>query len=147
MFLVAEHLSVCTYVCMNVCMNVWVRLHYSAPWALSSDAHLSASLQHTEPSEPSAVYTLPLLLLALSLFISLTHSNAHLFSLHCSLAFSLHLPPAPYSTSLILTHSGSLVFLVFFSSLYNRASVCLPLQIKTYSDSLRFRQILRVSVG
>lgn len=126
MFLVAEHLSVCMYVCMNVCMNMWVRHHYSAPWALSSDAHLSASLQHTEPSEPSAVYTLPLLLLALSLFISLIHSHAHLFSLHCSLAFSLHLPPAPYSTSFILTHSGSLVFLVF-SPLFITVTLCVYL--------------------
>lgn len=158
MFLIAEHLSVCMCACMNVCMNMWVTHHYSAPWALSSDAHLSASPLHAEPSEPSAVYTLPLLLLALSLFISLTHSHAHLFALRRSLPFSPHLPPAPYSTSLILTHSASLVFFIFSlaavpPSLFITAPLCVYLcrcrriQTETVSNSIRFRQTLRVPVS
>lgn len=112
---IKQHLAVpvCMCVCVNICMSMWVTHHYPAPWASFSDAHLSAPLLHTEPSEPSVVYTLPLLLLAPSLFISLTHSHAHLFSLRLSLTFSLCLPPAPYSTSPFLTHSCSLVFLVF----------------------------------
>lgn len=127
---VCVRVYVCMYVCVNICMNMWVTHHYPAPWALSSDARLSAPLLHTEPSEPSAVYTLHLLLLALSLFISLTHSHAHLFSLRLSLAFSLHLPPAPYSTSPFLTHSRSLVFLVFsFATLPPSLFITAPLCI------------------
>lgn len=140
--LVCIHVHVCE--CVNVCMSMWVTHHYPASWASSSDAHLSALLLHTEPSEPSAVYTLPLLLLTLSLFISLTHSHAHLFSLR--LPYFLHLPPAPYSTSLILTHSRSLVFLGF--SLTNRPPslfITVPLHCVSTSadqDLFRLRQSL-----
>lgn len=64
-----------------------------SPWASSSDARLSAPLQQSEPSEPCAVYCLPLLPVAPSLFISLTLSR------------SSPLPPAP-TVHLILTHSA-----------------------------------------
>lgn len=64
--------------CVCVWMRGWVCAshHYAAPRSFEFlTPHLSASLQHTEPGEPSAVYTLPLLLLAPSLFISLAHSS------------------------------------------------------------------------
>lgn len=131
----------CVYACVNICMSMWVTHHYPVCWDSSSDARLSAPLLHTEPSEPNAVYTRPLLLFALSLFISLTHSHAHLFSLCLSFTISLHFPPAPHSTSPFLTHSTLSCVLSLFSlyrnpstiSLY--ATVYLPLQIKSYSDS------------
>lgn len=143
--------------CVNICMSMWVTHHYPVPWDSSSDAHLSAPLLQTEPSEPSAVYTLLLLLFALSLFISLTHSHAHLFSLRLSLTFSLHLPPAPCSTSPFLTHSTLSCVLSILSltnlppSLFITAPLCIYLcrssliQTQTVSNSIRFCQTLSVS--
>lgn len=148
---------VCAYVSVNICMSMWVTHHYPVPWDSSSDAHLSAPLLRTEPSEPSAVYTLPLLLFALSLFVSLTHSHAHLFSLRLSRTFSLHLPPAPCSTSPFLTHSmlscvlSPFSFTTFSPSLFITASLCIYLcrssliQTQTVSNSIQFCQTLRVS--
>lgn len=152
--LVCIHVHVCE--CVNVCMSMWVTHHYPAPWASSSDAHLSALLLHTEPSEPSAVYTLPLLLLTLSLFISLTHSHAHLFSLR----LSYFLSPSPSSSLQYISHSHALSLscvLRLFShelssiSLYNCTStLCIYLcrsrliQTQTVSAFIRFRQTLRV---
>lgn len=150
---------------MHVCICVWIyawvcesRTTIQSPWDPSSDAHLSAPLLQTEPSEPSAVYTLLLLLFSLCLVISLTHSHAHLFSLRLPLTFSLRLPPAPCSTSPFLTHSTLSCVLSLFSltnlppSLFRTAPLCIYLcrlsliQTQTLSNSLRFCQTLRVSL-
>ena len=157
---VRAHVCVCVCVCVCVWIYAWVcesRTTIQPPGLWVQMPIFSAPLLHTEPSEPSAVYTLPLLLLALSLFISHTHSHAHLFSLRLSLTFSLHLPPAPYSTSPFLTHSRSLVFLVFSlttlpPSLFITVLLCIYLcrsrliQTQTVSNSIKFRQTLRVSL-
>lgn len=166
-FLISKESSIwmfqCVWACvyvymrMNICMSMWVTHHYPVPWDLSSDAHLSALLLRTEPSEPSAVYTLLLLLFALSLFISLTHAHAHLFSPHLSRTFSLHLPVAPCSTSPFLTHSTLSCVLSPFSlttfppSLFIAAPLCIYLcrssliQTQTVSNSIQFCPTLRVS--
>lgn len=82
------------------CMHEYVSQIYPAPRAPSSDAPLSAPLLHAEPSEPSAVYTLQVLLLALSLFISFTHSRSAI------------LPP-----SLLRSPSSSLQYISHFCAL------------------------------
>lgn len=93
---------------------------------------------------------------SLCLYLSLSHTLMLIYSPSVSLLlFSLHLPPAPYSTSLFLTHSHSLVFLVFSlpthpPSLFITVPLCIYLcrsrliQTPTVSNSIRFRQTLRV---
>lgn len=127
---------VCT--CVNIFMSMWVTHHYLVRWDSSSDSRLSASLLHTEPSEPSAVYTRLLLLFTLSLFISLSHSHAHPFSLCLSLTFSLHLPPAPRSTSPFLTHSTLSCVLHLFSL------TVLPPSLFSYASTSAKQLLLRL---
>lgn len=83
---------------------------------------------------------------SLCLYLSLSHTLMLIYSPSVSPTFSLHLPPAPYSTSLILTHSRSLVFLGF--SLANRPPslfITVPLHCVSTSadqDLFRLRQSL-----
>lgn len=93
---------------------------------------------------------------SLCLYLSLSHTLMLIYSPSVSPTFSLHLPPAPYSTSLILTLSLSCVLRLFSRepssiSLYNCTStLCIYLcrsrliQTQTVSAFIRFRQTLRV---
>lgn len=147
-------LRVC--VCVNICMSMWVTHHYPAPWALSSDAHLfSSSTAHWTQWTFCCLHSPPPPARSVSIYLSHTLSCSSI--LPPSLTFSLHLPPAPYSTSPFLTHSRSLVFLVFSlttppPSLFITVPLCIYLcrsrlfQTQTDSNSIRFRQTLRVSL-
>lgn len=94
---------------------------------------------------------------SVSIYLSHTLSCSSILPLSLSYFLSLHLPPAPYSTSLFLTHSRSLVFLVFSLAalpppLFITVPLCIYLcrsrliQTQTVSNSIRFRQTLRVSL-
>lgn len=134
-------------------MYRWVCESLAAPQASSSDAHLSAPLLQSEPSEPSAVYTLPLLRLAPFLFISLAHSHAHLFSL----SLFLHSPSIFLQLPTVrLSFSRNLTLVCFpawktFIHLVLETDESLPFsfrlrpsQIQTVRISLRLRQALGV---
>lgn len=97
---------------------------------------------------------------SLCLYLSLSHTLMLIYSPSVSPTFSLHLPPAPYSTSISHSHALSLsCVLKLFShepssiSLYNCTStLCIYLcrsrliQTQTVSAFIRFRQTLRVSL-
>lgn len=77
---------------------------------------------------------------SLCLYLSLSHTLMLIYSPSISLSCLLYPSPSSSLQSLILMLSHSLVFISLFScnsssiSLYNGASVYLPLQIKPYSD-------------
>lgn len=128
-------------------MSMWVTRHYAAPRASHSDAHLSAPLLQSEPSEPSAVDTLPLLRLAPFLFISPAHSHAHLFSLSPFLrspSIFLQLPTVQLSFSHNLTLVCFPAWKTFIHLVLPFSFRLRPSQIQAVMISLRLRQALRV---
>lgn len=121
--------------------------HSPALWALSSDAHPSAPLLHTEPSEPSAVYTLSLSLSSSSSSSSPSSSPPCLLCLYLSpmltlsspslcLTLLLHPPPSnlqygshSYTLPPVLSHSFHSSLLSFFF-----LTVSVSFHIHNYSD-------------
>lgn len=149
--------------CMCICVYVRECMHeYMSHAPLSSPLgfefwrpSFSSSTAHWTQWTFCCLHTPPPPARSVSIYLSHTLSCSSILPLSPSLAFSLHLPPAPYSTSLILTHSRSLVFLVFSlatlpPSLFITVPLCIYLcrsrliQTQTASNSIGLRHTLSV---